>query len=664
MALPASAAPTLAKPLLARHRRLPVAAGAAARPSRPRARRWSPSGLKRQLAAAGAHNGFYRASIRAQRRAPAAQHRRLPHRARGGARWRRWRASCSARPGSSSRWSATSTRCSPTRSSWCEAADAAGAGRLRGVSLLHRRPGHLPAPARRRLPHPDALGRADRLRPGPAQPLRAAHAARAPAGRAAGRRRRHRRAVACGAGDGAGLRRGAAELRRGAGARPGARWRARSGSAIEAGRLAWRGRHDGAAGHGGGEHAGDRAALRPDDARCAAHRLERRRLRQRRRGRPAGRPARLRCLRRARLHAWSRRSPRRTRVAVHAGRGGVAGAAGCATGRAGRATCRRAPSRPACSAAPANVRVLARWVDRLREAAPRGAGGRPGAGAPSTGAALPTRTLLQAYRDELLPRATVVTPNRAEAACCSGMQRRCERAGVEQAAHARCAQWAASAVAITGGDADGDCSERLTRARRTRSGWLACRASPRATTTARAASSPSSAAAALALRLRRRRCRWCWRRWPPRRRCATASAAGAGAGPVRPRARLCAACREPAASSACRASDRVRAFRAAGRPGAGPVRDRRQRGLGAPGARMPACARCSCASRTRAIRALRAGDARQRRRGPRRRRASCSSTTTGGWPSSTAPTACTWDRKTCATADLARALRDAGLRWA
>lgn len=67
----------------------------------------------------------------------------------------------------------------------------------------------------------------------------------------------------------------------------------------------------------------------------------------------------------------------------------------------------------------ANVRVVCAWVDRLREAAR--AQGRgvalvvdPVLGA-TTGAAFASAEVLQAYVDELLPRATLITPNRAEA---------------------------------------------------------------------------------------------------------------------------------------------------------------------------------------------------------------------------------------------------------
>jgi hydroxymethylpyrimidine kinase/phosphomethylpyrimidine kinase/thiamine-phosphate diphosphorylase len=100
----------------------------------------------------------------------------------------------------------------------------------------------------------------------------------------------------------------------------------------------------------------------------------------------------------------------------------------------------------------ANARVLARWVDRLRA--------RSGGGAPalvidpvlraSTGAELADAALLAAYRDELLPRATVLTPNRAEAARLLGGG---ELDVPAQAAALRAR--GAAAVCITGGDAGG-----------------------------------------------------------------------------------------------------------------------------------------------------------------------------------------------------------------
>jgi hydroxymethylpyrimidine kinase/phosphomethylpyrimidine kinase/thiamine-phosphate diphosphorylase len=66
-----------------------------------------------------------------------------------------------------------------------------------------------------------------------------------------------------------------------------------------------------------------------------------------------------------------------------------------------------------------NIRVVCRWVDRLRDMA-RAHGQTvalvvdPVLGA-STGAGFADDAMVQAYVDELLPRATLVTPNRAEA---------------------------------------------------------------------------------------------------------------------------------------------------------------------------------------------------------------------------------------------------------
>ncbi len=62
-----------------------------------------------------------------------------------------------------------------------------------------------------------------------------------------------------------------------------------------------------------------------------------------------------------------------------------------------------------------NVAVVARWVDRLRQRNPRLAlVVDPVLGA-STGAAFADDAVLRAYRELLLPRATLVTPNEAEA---------------------------------------------------------------------------------------------------------------------------------------------------------------------------------------------------------------------------------------------------------
>ncbi|HEY0955402.1 MAG TPA: bifunctional hydroxymethylpyrimidine kinase/phosphomethylpyrimidine kinase, partial [Roseateles sp.] len=61
------------------------------------------------------------------------------------------------------------------------------------------------------------------------------------------------------------------------------------------------------------------------------------------------------------------------------------------------------------------LRVVTRWVDRLRERAPVALVVDPVLRA-STGASFAGEDLLRAYRDELLPRASAVTPNRREAA--------------------------------------------------------------------------------------------------------------------------------------------------------------------------------------------------------------------------------------------------------
>ena len=63
----------------------------------------------------------------------------------------------------------------------------------------------------------------------------------------------------------------------------------------------------------------------------------------------------------------------------------------------------------------ANAHVVARWVDRLRERGPVQLVIDPVLRA-STGAAFASDELLQVYRQELLPRASVITPNQREAA--------------------------------------------------------------------------------------------------------------------------------------------------------------------------------------------------------------------------------------------------------
>jgi hydroxymethylpyrimidine kinase/phosphomethylpyrimidine kinase/thiamine-phosphate diphosphorylase len=110
------------------------------------------------------------------------------------------------------------------------------------------------------------------------------------------------------------------------------------------------------------------------------------------------------------------------------------------------------------------LRVVTRWVDRLRERAPLALVVDPVLRA-STGASLASDALLRAYRDELLPRASVATPNRREATRLVG-----EGAAPEQA-RALQALGVASAC-ITGGDEAGPLAlDWLASAHA--SGWLA-----------------------------------------------------------------------------------------------------------------------------------------------------------------------------------------------
>ena len=98
-----------------------------------------------------------------------------------------------------------------------------------------------------------------------------------------------------------------------------------------------------------------------------------------------------------------------------------------------------------------NLRVVCRWVDRLRaQGQPVGLVVDPVLGA-STGAAFADDALLQAYMHELLPRATLATPNRAEA-------QRLGVPGLADAADTPAAPaWlaAGASLVVTGGDASG-----------------------------------------------------------------------------------------------------------------------------------------------------------------------------------------------------------------
>ena len=96
----------------------------------------------------------------------------------------------------------------------------------------------------------------------------------------------------------------------------------------------------------------------------------------------------------------------------------------------------------------ANVAVVARWVDRLRERAPVALVVDPVLGA-STGAAFADEAALAAYRELLLPRATLVTPNRREAARLAGGA---TAEGDVPALAAALRGTGAQAIAVTGGD--------------------------------------------------------------------------------------------------------------------------------------------------------------------------------------------------------------------
>ena len=103
----------------------------------------------------------------------------------------------------------------------------------------------------------------------------------------------------------------------------------------------------------------------------------------------------------------------------------------------------------------ANVQCVAAWVDRLRRAAPVALVIDPVWRA-STGAELGSAALREALLRELLPRATVITPNRAEAAWLLGrdVATLARPDAVEQAATALHGL-GPQAVVITGGDAGG-----------------------------------------------------------------------------------------------------------------------------------------------------------------------------------------------------------------
>ena len=124
------------------------------------------------------------------------------------------------------------------------------------------------------------------------------------------------------------------------------------------------------------------------------------------------------------------------------------------------------------------VKLVARWIHRLREAGPVALVVDPVAGV-STGASFLDAATLRAYRDELLPHATVVTPNRREARALLG-ETGPDHADALPALASRLRALGVGAVCITGGDSadlDGRVLDWLDSAHAT--GWLA---SPRIAT--------------------------------------------------------------------------------------------------------------------------------------------------------------------------------------
>ena len=105
-----------------------------------------------------------------------------------------------------------------------------------------------------------------------------------------------------------------------------------------------------------------------------------------------------------------------------------------------------------------NLRVLVRWIARLRlRNSKLTVVVDPVLGA-TTGASFAQADLIQAYREELLPCADVITPNRAEAALLLRQAALTNVSTVEQAAQSLQAL-GCKTVIITGGDAQGLSSE-------------------------------------------------------------------------------------------------------------------------------------------------------------------------------------------------------------
>ena len=120
----------------------------------------------------------------------------------------------------------------------------------------------------------------------------------------------------------------------------------------------------------------------------------------------------------------------------------------------------------------ANLRALVRCVDRLRDADPLLALVVDPALQPSTGGYFANRALVDACLSELLPRATLVTPTRPEAAALLGLASIEGDRDVEVAAHRLRDATGCRAVVITGGGVAGGNDSRDFMLTENVSGWL------------------------------------------------------------------------------------------------------------------------------------------------------------------------------------------------
>ena len=182
-----------------------------------------------------------------------------------------------------------------------------------------------------------------------------------------------------------------------------------------------------------------------------------------------------------------------------------------------------------------NLLMVVQWLDRLRQDHPT----LPVVVDPvlraSTGAILADPALLDGYRTALLPRATLITPNRSEAAALLGWTPLLSRQDVEKAASALLTL-GCKAVVITGGDEASNHSEDYALTPHA-SGWLSL---TRVTTTHNHGTGcvyASSAAAAMALGFVEIEA-IILAKMATTNALRHGHAAGRGAGPVLPRARF------------------------------------------------------------------------------------------------------------------------------